>query len=57
MAQLTQLIVQGISAGHRVRGIRIIPHALRPGDEELTPALRLNRGVVARRYADLLETR
>lgn len=38
---------------HRVRTIRVIPRSLHQGDEELTPALRLNRGVVASRYADL----
>lgn len=38
---------------HRVRTIRIIPRSLHQGDEELTPALRLNRMVVASRYADL----
>lgn len=40
---------------HRVRNVRVIPRPLRSGDEELTPALRLNRWVVARRYADLLD--
>lgn len=40
---------------HRVRSVRIIPRPLRSGDEELTPAMRLNRWVVARRYADLLD--
>jgi len=40
---------------HRVRSFRIIPRPLRSGDEELTPAMRLNRWVVARRYADLLD--
>ncbi|MGJ3699711.1 AMP-dependent synthetase/ligase [Variovorax sp. AFSI2.2] len=38
---------------HRVRTIRVIPRSLHQGDEELTPALRLNRSVVASRYADL----
>ena len=38
---------------HRVRTTRVIPGSLHQGDEELTPALRLNRGVVASRYADL----
>ncbi|CAN7494256.1 AMP-binding protein [Variovorax sp. LjRoot175] len=38
---------------HRVRTIRVIPRSLHQGDEELTPALRLNRGVVASRYANL----
>jgi len=38
---------------YRVRTIRVIPRSLHPGDEELTPALRLNRWVVASRYADL----
>ena len=38
---------------HRVRTIRVIPRSLHQGDEELTPALRLNREVVASRYADL----
>ncbi|WP_309905455.1 AMP-binding protein [Variovorax soli] len=38
---------------HRVRTVRVIPRSLHPGDEELTPALRLNRGVVASRYANL----
>ena len=38
---------------HRVRTIRVIPRSLHQGDEELTPALRLNRRVVASRYADL----
>jgi long-chain acyl-CoA synthetase len=42
---------------HRVRTIRVIPRSLHPGDEELTPALRLNRWVVASRYAELLESR
>ena len=37
----------------RVRTIRIIPRSLHQGDEELTPALRLNRSVVASRYANL----
>lgn len=37
----------------RVGTIRVIPRSLHPGDEELTPALRLNRGVVASRYANL----
>lgn len=40
---------------HRVRNVRVIPRPLRSGDEELTPALRLNRWVVVRRYADLLD--
>jgi long-chain acyl-CoA synthetase len=40
---------------HRVRSVRVIPRPLRSGDEELTPALRLNRWVVACRYADLLD--
>ncbi len=40
---------------HRVRSVRVIPRPLRSGDEELTPAMRLNRWVVARRYADLLD--
>lgn len=38
---------------HRVRTIRVIPRSLHQGDEELTPAMRLNRTVVARRYANL----
>ncbi|WP_162246071.1 AMP-dependent synthetase/ligase [Variovorax sp. Root318D1] len=38
---------------HRVRTIRVIPRSLHQGDEELTPALRLNRRVVASRYANL----
>ncbi|WP_369657291.1 long-chain fatty acid--CoA ligase [Variovorax sp. V213] len=38
---------------HRVRTIRVIPRSLHQGDEELTPALRLNRAVVASRYANL----
>ncbi|MDM0041243.1 AMP-binding protein [Variovorax sp. J22G21] len=38
---------------HRVRTIRVIPRSLHQGDEELTPALRLNRSVVASRYANL----
>jgi len=46
-----------LSEVHRVRSIRIIPRAIRSGDEELTPAMRLNRRVVARRYAELLEAR
>ena len=39
---------------HRVRTVRVIPRSLHPGDEELTPALRLNRRVVSSRYADLI---
>lgn len=42
---------------HRVRTIRVIPRSLHQDDEELTPALRLNRWVVASRYAELLEAR
>jgi long-chain acyl-CoA synthetase len=38
---------------HRARTIRVIPRSLHQGDEELTPALRLNRRVVASRYANL----
>lgn len=38
---------------HRVRTIRVIPRSLHQGDEELTPAMRLNRTVVATRYANL----
>jgi long-chain acyl-CoA synthetase len=38
---------------HRVQTTRVIPRSLHPGDEELTPALRLNRRVVASRYAHL----
>ena len=38
---------------HRVRTIRVIPRSLHQGDEELTPAMRLNRTVVASRYANL----
>jgi len=41
---------------HRVRSARAIPRALQSGDEELTPAMRLNRSVVARRYAELKPT-
>jgi len=37
----------------RVGTTRVIPRSLHPGDEELTPALRLNRRVVASRYANL----
>jgi long-chain acyl-CoA synthetase len=37
----------------RVGTTRVIPRSLHPGDEELTPALRLNRQVVASRYANL----
>ena len=37
----------------RVGTTRVIPRALHSGDEELTPALRLNRQVVASRYANL----
>ncbi|CAN7480384.1 hypothetical protein LJR290_003177 [Variovorax sp. LjRoot290] len=48
-------------AGIRRRGslstrsvtIRVIPRSLHQGDEELTPALRLNRRVEASRYANL----
>ncbi|SDE94362.1 long-chain acyl-CoA synthetase [Variovorax sp. CF079] len=38
---------------HRVRTIRVIPRSLHQGDEELTPAMRLNRSVVTSRYANL----
>ena len=38
---------------HRVRTVRVIPRSLHQGDEELTPAMRLNRTVVASRYANL----
>jgi hypothetical protein len=39
----------------RFLNVRVIPCPLRSGDEELTPALRLNRWVLARRCADLLD--
>ena len=55
VAAQVEIANERLSDSHRVRSIQIIPHALRPGDEELTPALRLKREVVAHRYADLLE--
>jgi long-chain acyl-CoA synthetase len=45
-----------LSANHRVRSVQVIPRSLQAGDEELTPAMRLNRSVVAHRYVDLKPT-
>ena len=64
LPQITSLVAAQVeiangrlSESHRVRSTRVIPRSLQSGDEELTPALRLNRWVVARRYADLLDAR
>lgn len=54
IAAQVEIANRRLPENHRVRTIRVIPRSLHPGDEELTPALRLNRGVVASRYADLL---
>ena len=42
-----------LPGNHRVRTTRVVPRSLHPGDEELTPAVRLNCGAVASRYANL----
>lgn len=55
IAAQVQIANGRLAEHHRVRSVRVIPRSLRSGDEELTPALRLNRWVVARRYADLLD--
>jgi len=46
---------QQLPAAERVQRFRILARALTADDEELTPALRLRRHVVARTYAELVD--
>ncbi len=53
-AQVEQ-VNRHLEPGMRVTRFHIIPRVLHPDDDELTPAMRLNRRVVQQKYAALLE--
>lgn len=56
MADLVRQANQRMPGGLKIEEFRIIPKVIHPGDDSLTPVLRLNRHVVLKKYFSLLGT-
>ncbi len=50
-----QRVNQDLPEGKRIRGFRLFPKELEHADDELTPNYKVKRGVVERRFKDLIE--
>lgn len=44
-----------LAEGHRIRGFGLLPRALSAHDEEMTPALRIQRRMAERSFSEQIE--